>query len=270
MKTTKHLAVGARTVAALVLGMALAGTAVAQTKKAAPAKAAPAKGAATAADSLLDNWVKLCNKIGFKNKDKDDKETNEDRNVCITRRDGRETRAGRILVSVEIKQMEKEEKQFIGITLPTGMILPAGVRVGVYPKAAWEKVKKGEVDDKNKVKGLAAPYVVCNPGSCLAEAPIPADVLEEMKKAEGLMVFAINAQAGEIGFPMPLEGFAKAYTGAPADTGKYAEAFKQSMLQVRARERELAEEYQKKNQELQKMQGMEALKGGPPAAPHKK
>ncbi|HWB44507.1 MAG TPA: invasion associated locus B family protein [Hyphomicrobiaceae bacterium] len=264
MKTNKNLAGGAKAVAALVVGLALAGTAMAQTKKA-PAKAAPAKAAQSAEESLLDNWVKLCNKIGFKNKDKDGKEVNEDRTVCITRRDGRETRAGRILLSVEIKQMEKEEKQFIGITLPTGMILPAGVRVGVYPKDAWEKVKKGEVDDKHKVKGLAAPYVVCNPGSCLAEAPIPPDVLGEMKTAAGIMVFAINAQAGEIGFPMPLEGFNKAYTGAPADTAKYAEAFKQSMLQVRARERELAEEYQKKNEQLQKMQGPEAYKGAVPA-----
>ena len=48
---------------------------------------------------------------------------------------------------------------------------------------------------------------------------------------------------------MPLAGFGQALAGAPADSKKYAEAFKQSMIEVRERERALVEQYRKKLEE---------------------
>ena len=38
------------------------------------------------------------------------------------------------------------------------------------------------------------------------------------------MVFAMNAGAQPIGFPVPLDGFVQAFAGKPVDNKKYAKA----------------------------------------------
>jgi hypothetical protein len=94
-----------------------------------------------------------------------------------------------------------------------------------------------------------------------------------MKTGGGIMILAINAGGAPVAFPVPLNGFDTSLAGAPIDNQKYSEARRALMQQIAARQQAYMEELKKQNDELQKMQGTDAVKGTPPAkkeAPAKK
>ena len=63
------------------------------------------------------------------------------------------------------------------------------------------------------------------------------------------MVFSINPNGQVIAFPVPLNGFGGALTGAPIDNAKYSEARKSLMQQIALRQQAMIEEYKKKQAE---------------------
>jgi invasion protein IalB len=65
-------------------------------------------------------------------------------------------------------------------------------------------------------------------------------MLESMRKGKQMVVAAMNIQQKTMGFPVPLNGFSKAFDGAPVDSVKYEESRRQLMEVFRKRQADLA------------------------------
>jgi len=138
--------------------------------------------------------------------------------------------------------------------VPLGMMLQPGMRATLYPKDMWDKAQKNEKVDESKLKPLSLAYTLCHPAGCTAEAEATPDLLNDLKKGGGLMVFAINAAGAPAAFPVPLVGFEQSYGGPPVDSKKYSEARRSLMQQIAQRQQEAMEEY-KKQQEAKAKEG---------------
>lgn len=232
-------------------------------------KAAP-KAQPKGADGSQSAWVKLCEKATAVTKDKDGKEDKKDLNICLTHHERLDGNTGMILVSAALRQIDANDKQHFMIMVPLGMMLQPGMRATIFPKDMWEKVQKNEQVDDSKLKAVRLTYTLCHPAGCTAEIETTPEFINDLKTNGGLLVFAINAVGQPVVFPVPLQGFVQANAGGPVDAKTYSEARRQLMMQIAQRQQAMAEEYKKKNEELQKMQGVEpkaapAAKGAPPA-----
>lgn len=261
-------------VAGLLIGsFTLALDASAQDKKKAPEKAAPAQPAAKAGaapDPNQSAWVKLCEKIGGVTKDKDGKEKKEEFNVCLTHHERLDANTGMVIVSAAVRQVQGQDKMAFMIMVPLGMFVQPGMRAAVYTKDLWEKLQKNEKIDEKALKPFGLPYSVCHMGGCTAEIELKPELLAELKAGAGLMIIAVDGGSRQpLFFPVPLNGFESTLAGAPVDPEKYTSARRALMEQIAQRQQQYREEMKKQNDELQKMQGPEALKGGKDAAPAK-
>jgi invasion protein IalB len=243
---------------------------MAQQKKEAPksAPAAPApkdvgKAGAAAAAGKQSAWVKLCEKASFARKDKEGKETKEEKNICLTHHERLDGNTGMVLVSAAIREVDGSDKEHLMVMVPLGMAIPPGVRAAVYSKEQWAKAAKNEKIDEKTLKPIELKYSLCHPAGCTAEVEATKEIVDQMKTGGGLMIMAMNAAAQPIGFPVPLDGFTEAMAGKPVDNKEYAKARGQLMAQIRQRQAELAEQY-KKEQEAKQAAG--AAAGAPPAA----
>jgi invasion protein IalB len=265
---------GALTLAALfAIGVQAGGAAAQQPKKApekAPAKKDTKAPAANAA-APQSAWVKLCETASHTTKNKEGKDEKKDLNICLTHHERLDGNTGMVLVSAAIRQVEGVDKQHFMVMVPLGMMLQPGMRATIYPKDLWEKVQKNEKPDESKLKAVKLSYTLCHPAGCTAEMEATPEFLGDIKGGGGIMVFAINANGAPVAFPVPLAGFDTAFAAGPVDSKKYGEARKNLMQQIAQRQQQIAAEYKKQNEELQKMQGAEAHKGAaaapPPAAP---
>jgi invasion protein IalB len=225
--------------------------------------AAPAAGAAAApADQTL--WVKLCEKIPFVEKDKDGKEGRTEKNVCLTHHERLDGNSGNVLVSAAIRQVDGAPTQQFMVMVPLGMAVPPGMQAAVYDKDQWDKLQKSEKFDETKVKAFNVPYSVCHGGGCTGEIESSADLIKELKGNAVLVVYAMSGQGEPIAFPVPLNGFEKALSGAPVDNAAYSQARRAAMQQIAQRQQELLEEYKKQNAALNGMQGNQAFGNAPP------
>jgi invasion protein IalB len=273
-KSTLHSGVGARLVrlgaiaATAALGVSLSMTlAVAQSgKKAPPAKAPPPT------SSTQSAWVKLCEDGQLTGKDKEGKELKKTLKICMTHHERIDGQSGMVLLSAALRQtqLDGQEKQFLRVTVPLGTMLGFGVGVAFLPKDIWDKVEKDQKVEKaeeEKVKSIRLPYVFCLVVGCTAEIEATPEILTNLKSGAGMVVHTLEMSGAPAGMRVPLAGFNQALAGAPTDTKKYVEARKALMQEIGKRQAELRAELQKQNQALQKMQGMEAHKGGaePPA-----
>ena len=82
-------------------------------------------------------------------------------------------------------------------------------------------------------------FTLCHAAGCTAEAEADRDTVEWMKRAGGMMVYALNAGGTPIAFPVPLIGFDQAFAGPPMDNKQYTEARKALMAQIAQRAEEL-------------------------------
>ena len=250
------------TVAAIGLA-ASATVALAQDKK----EKGKAKEAAPAAAPAGDQsaWVKLCEKVGTVAKDKDGKEEKKEVSVCLTHHERLDANSGMVIVSAALRQVEGQDKQHFMVMVPLGMLLQPGMRAAVYSKDLWDKLQKNEKIDESKLKPVRLAYTLCHPGGCTAELEMTPELLGEMKTGGGMIILAVNAGGQPVPFPVPLNGFDTSLAGAPIDNQKYSEARRALMQQIAARQQAYMEELKKQNEELQKMQGTDAVKGGAPA-----
>ncbi|MFZ0850076.1 MAG: invasion associated locus B family protein, partial [Hyphomicrobiaceae bacterium] len=221
--------------------------------KSAPAAAAPA-GAPQSA------WVKLCEKATATQKTKDGKEEKKDLNICLTHHERLDGNSGMVLVSAAVRQVEGQDKQAFMVMVPLGMMLQPGMRATLYPKDMWDKAQKSEKIDEAKLKPLSLAYTLCHPAGCTAETEATPDLLNDLKKGGGLMIFAINATGAPAAFPVPLVGFEQSYAGAPVDAKKYGEARRSLMQQIAQRQHEMMEEQKKQ------LEAKEGTTGAAPAA----
>ncbi|HEX2335984.1 MAG TPA: invasion associated locus B family protein, partial [Hyphomicrobiaceae bacterium] len=110
------------------------------------------------------------------------------------------------------------------------------------------------------LKPLSLAYTLCHPAGCTAETEATPDLLNDLKKGGGLMIFAINATGAPAAFPVPLVGFEQSYGGAPVDAKKYSEARRSLMQQIAQRQHEMMEEQKKQ------LEAKEGATGAAPAA----
>ena len=125
------------------------------------------------------------------------------------------------VVAAVLIEPEGEPKKILRVTLPLGMQLVHGTRV---------------ILDQNQP--LTAPYVICFTNGCMADYDASADMIDKMKKGQGLAIQAINSTGQPISLVLPLNDFAKAYDGPPTDPKVFEEQQKklQDELQRRADE----------------------------------
>ncbi|HEY1980168.1 MAG TPA: invasion associated locus B family protein [Xanthobacteraceae bacterium] len=183
----------------------------------APAAQAPAPAQAPGGDQqqqaqlIYSPWTKFCLK---NNNDPAAKQ------VCFTGKDAR-IESGMPVVAAVLIEPEGEPKKILRVTLPLGMQLVHGTRV---------------ILDQNQP--LTAPYVICFTNGCMADYDASADMIDKMKKGQGLAIQAINSTGQPISLVLPLNDFAKAYDGPPTDPKVFEEQQKklQDELQRRADE----------------------------------
>lgn len=240
---------------AFALQMTVSG-ALAQQPKAQPKGQPPAAAQKKAPEKAAEKskpsaWVKLCEKADLVHKTKDGKEEREQKNICLTHHERLDGNTGMVLVSAAIREVEGMEKQHLMIMVPLGMAIPPGVKAAVYSKEQWEKAQKNEKIDDKQLKPIDLKYSLCHPGGCTAEVEASKDLVESMKTGGGIMVLAINANAQAIAFPVPLDGFTAAHTGAPVDNKAYEQARGELMKQIRQRQAELIKQHQEKQKEKQ-------------------
>jgi invasion protein IalB len=237
--------------AALALGVAMplvmAQTAqtpgVPKTSQAPKVQAAPVAGApaapAAAGDAAAavpdDAWVKLCMK----------NEQTQNKQICLINHEGLEPNTGMVLIAAAVRQAEGEDKQQLLVRVPTAyaLVIPAGVQI--------------KIDDNQPIQ---LQYTLCFPTSCQVQIELTKEMFESMRKGKQMVVAAMNIQQKTMGFPVPLQGFAKAYDGAPVDNAKYEESRRQLMEVFRKRQQELAAKAAEAQQKKE-------AQGTPPAPP---
>jgi invasion protein IalB len=240
MKTqTRHRAIAPGALAAILL--TLSGTGFAQAQQSKPAAA----GAAAAGAGQQTPWVKLCESVSATRRDKDGKESKENKNLCLTSYERLDGATGMVMISAAIRQLEGVERQHLMMMVPLGMILTANMRAAIYPKDMWAKVIAKEKVDETKLMRLDLRYNLCHPAGCTAEAELPKEALEAMKSGGGIVAIAIGANGQPVAFPVPLDGFGQTVDGKPMDGKVYEKARAELMKQIRERQEQMLEQYQK-------------------------
>lgn len=247
--------------AMLALSAGLAGQALAQQQPAAAPKAkAPAAGQPAAQQPTQGQqaggpppsaWVKLCEKAPFVRRDKDNKEVKEEKSICLTHHERLDGNTGMVIVSAALRKIEGQDKDHLMVMVPLGMAIAPGLKAAVYSKDLWDKVAKNEKVDEKLLKPMDLKFTICHPAGCTAEIEAAPALVEEMKNGGGIMVLAINAAAQPIAFPVPLNGFTQAHSGAAVDNVAYSKAREQLMGQIRQRQQALIEEYRKQQAQAQ-------------------
>ncbi|MCB1515438.1 MAG: invasion associated locus B family protein [Hyphomicrobiaceae bacterium] len=260
---------------ALALGAIATGTpAFAQKKGEAKKEPPKAEAAAPAAGGEKQSaWVKLCETAKLPVPPKadakpDDKPEVEEKKICLTHHERLDGNTGMVLVSAAVREVEGQDKKSLMIMVPLGMAIPPGVRAAVYTSDQWNKASKNEKIDDSQLKPINLKYSLCHPAGCTAEVEADAGLIDEMKKGGGLMVLALNAGAKPIGFPVPLDGFTKAYEGAPVNNEEYAKARGELMKQIRERQAKVVEKM--KEEQKAKQDAAKLLDPPPGAAPAEK
>lgn len=221
--TAALAAAGLLTAAALfVAPAALAQTPPKQPAKPAAPKQAPAaqpapqppqqQGAADQPQLMYSPWMKVCGK---------GPDTNN-KQVCVITKDGR-LENGMPVAVVQLFEPEGEQK-VLRVTVPLGMQLQHGTRLLI-----------------DQDQPAQQPYRICFPIGCMADYPVPDDLIGKMKKGQMLTIQAINMQGTPISLPLPLADFAKAYDGPATDPKAFED-----------QQRKLQEELQKKAEEARK------------------
>jgi invasion protein IalB len=180
-------------------------------KAKAPAKQEPPPQAAPEQPQLIYSpWTKFCLK---------GQEANA-KQVCFTGKDGR-VESGMPVVAAVLIEPDGEPRKILRVTLPLGMSLQPGTRVII-----------------DQGQPMTGPYVICFNNGCMADYEASGELINNMKKGQGLVVQGINGAGQPISLVLPLSDFAKAYDGPPTDP-KVFEAQQQKLqdeLQRRAEE----------------------------------
>lgn len=235
-------------------------------KAAAPAAAA---GAAGKPEEPKTVWYKICAKVPVAAKDKDGKETKEEKNACTTFYESFNPATGAPLVYVAVEEGEGIDKRILTVTVPPGLALPPGMAITVFQKDQWDKFvadnKEGKTVKPEDVglKPIELKYLHCQPSGCSSINELQADFLEQMKTGVGMIVRAVELNNKVIDFPVPLKGFAEAFGGAPVDTKEFMAKRQTSLKEMATRRTELIEKFKEVREEQKKAA---AAGGAAPAA----
>ena len=192
-----------------------AGQAQPKSSAAPKAQAGAPTAAAPAGAGTDDAWVKLCMR----------NEQTQNKEICLINHEGLEPNTGMVLIAAAVRKVEGEATQQLLIRVPTAyaLVIPAGVEV--------------KIDEEQPIK---LQYAICFPTSCQVQMEVTKELMDSMRKGKQMVVAAMNIQQKTMGFPVPLNGFSKAYEGPPVDSVKYEESRRQLMEMFRKRQQELA------------------------------
>jgi invasion protein IalB len=143
---------------------------------------------------IFSPWTKFCLK---------GQEANA-KQACFTGKDGR-AESGLPVVAAVLIEQDDNPKKVLRVTLPLGMALQSGTRV---------IVDNGEP--------MTASYVTCFNTGCMSDYEASSELIEKLKKGQGLVIQGINGAGKAITFVMPLAAFAAAYDGPPTDPQVFA------------------------------------------------
>jgi invasion protein IalB len=265
-----HPGVGARIAraGAIAFGVLLGGTmlldisapdgALAQGKKDAK-KDAKADAKSSAPEGA---WVKICEKVQHKGKDKDGKDVTQDVEECSTLTEQIHPDNGVTMVGTRLQQMKvdgKELKPALILTVPPGVVLPMGAAITVFPKDLWERVqKKGKLEkadlEKLKKNEVKLGFTFCLQTRCNAEAQATPEFIELLKSGAGFIVTTLRLPGTVIEQQVPLGGFAQALAGPPTDIKQFAAARQEVMKEIAERHKKRMAELRKQQEDLNKMQ----------------
>jgi invasion protein IalB len=125
--------------------------------------------------------------------------------VCFTGKDGR-VETGQPVVAAVLIEPDGEPRKILRITLPLGMSLQPGTRAIV-----------------DQGQPMTAPYVICFNNGCMADYEASGELIQKLKRGQGLVVQGINGAGQPISLVLPLADFAKAYDGPPTDPKVFEE-----------------------------------------------
>ena len=198
-------------------------------------------------------WVKLCDKITISadaagsNTDaaKDAKEgaeapAGEEKQLCSTTFEAIESNTGQLLASVRLEEVEGAPKRALAVTVPLGVVIPAGVMLAVYNADQWARAVKNETVELKELKTVGLRFSHCQPLGCTAEAEATEEVSDLLKGNAGIGVLAIWTNEDQLAVPVPLGGFAEALAGKPVDNKEYQENRRKLVDQIHQRQIEIA------------------------------
>ena len=132
---------------------------------------------------------------------------------------------GQVVTAISLIDVKGNvERRVFQVTVPTGRLIPAGIKL--------------RVDDKRET---TLPYLFCFPQSCIAEVKLDDELVTILKNGGNLTVTSTNVQQKENPIEITLEGFTAAYDGPPLKQEEFAN-----------RQRELQDELRKKAEEARK------------------
>jgi len=161
------------------------------------------------------SWVKICRKEG----------DTGDKQVCIVRYEGLDTKTGATLITASVRTIEGQNKHHLLVNIPTSysLVMPVGVQI--------------RIDEDEPVQ---LQYSICLPTNCQAEMDLPKEMLGKLREGRQMFVAAVNGQQKTIFFPLSLQGFAKTSDGSPVDNDAYQEAKRQMMQAANQHQIDLA------------------------------
>src|SRR5262249_50059954 len=94
---------------------------------------------------------------------------------------------------------------------------------------------------------MTGPYVICFSNGCMADYEASSELIDKLKRGQGLVIQGINNAGSPISLVVPLADFAKAYNGPPTDPKVFE-----------AQQKQLQEELIKRAEEArQKLEGQQ-------------
>jgi invasion protein IalB len=230
-------------------------------KPPAPAKEGAEKGAEKKADGKEEPktaWYKICAKVPVTKKDKDGKETKEEKNACTTFYESFNPATGAPLVYVAIEEGEGLDKKVLTVVVPPGLALPPGMAITVFQKDQWEKFitesKEGKTvkPEDLGLKPIELKYLHCHQTGCASVLEAPPEFIEQMKTGLGVMVRAVELTNRVIDFPVSLKGFAEALAGPAQDTKEFMKFRSDKLKEMQEKRAELVERFKQEKADLLK------------------
>jgi invasion protein IalB len=196
---TRRLLVVTAAGACALVGMGL-GSVLAQSQPVRPTLAPKTVGAGNNTDSVLDDWVKMCNTDPQAKKE-----------VCQTTYDLRAPN-GQFLANFTLMEASGEARKIVRLIVPTGLLLQEDLQL--------------KIDD---AKPETSKYSYCAPDACVAQMVGTDPMVNALKKGKVLVVTAVGQNTQPVTFEFPLAGFAASNSGKPLD----AEALKKRLESIR-------------------------------------
>lgn len=164
------------------------------------------------AQGMPQGWFKVCSK-------------QQDVDVCNTLNNV-VSETGQPLTIVNLIEFSgKQNQKRLRITVPTGRLIPEGVRVQVGDAPA----KK--VD-----------YVFCFGPTCVADTVLDEKLLAALKKGNKMTVTSVNFQGGVNPIDVSLQGFTQAFTGPGMQEKDFEAQQKKLQLAIQAKEKQRADQ----------------------------